>query len=288
LGELAVARQQADALDTLYNANASQEYRIHYGQDPMVTVTMVRTWTMWLTGFPVTALRIANEAVALAERLDHPFSLAIALTTLGWLFHHLRDVEAVKQTAERLIKLSRDRNFPSYLGLGVMLAGWAKSQAGNDSEGLANITDGFAAWSATSGQLTITFMSVLLSEAHLHAQRFDDGLQVIERGLEEATKNHEQPYVPELWRLRGECLLAKGQRDDGASAFRQAIQEARALGTVMLELRAGMSLARMATTAEQRAEARDGLVRAYAGITEGHEHTEIAAAKRMIDEPPQS
>lgn len=282
LGELRTTREQADALGRLYDAGVDAEYRVQYGQDPLVTVSMVRAWATWLAGLPATALRDAQENVARAERLDHPFSLAIALTTLAWLHQHMHDVDATAEVAERLVKLARERNFPSYVGLGVMLRGWADAMQGRDADGVAGIEAGFAVWSATSGQLALTFTSVLLAEAHLHAGRLDAAGRALEIGLTAAREHEERPYGPELWRLQGERLAASSP-DEATTCLRRAIAEAEELGAVMLVLRAAMSLATIAAP-EVRSEARQKLAQVYAGLTEGHDLPEIAAVRRRIEE----
>ena len=39
----------------------------------------MRPWTLWFLGYPDQALKRSHEALALAQELSHPYSLAYAL-----------------------------------------------------------------------------------------------------------------------------------------------------------------------------------------------------------------
>ena len=47
--------------------------------DPRVECLSYAAWTLWFLGYPDQALKRSQEALALAEELSHPFSLAFAL-----------------------------------------------------------------------------------------------------------------------------------------------------------------------------------------------------------------
>jgi tetratricopeptide (TPR) repeat protein len=284
LGDLRETCAQAEAIERIYDAEAFREHRTRYGQDLYVVVQMMRCWALWLQGRPEGALQVAKENVERAERLDHPFSMAIALTALAWQHLHLRDPDATLAVAERLIQLSRERTFPSYAGLGVMLRGWAIARDEHAAEGAALIEQGFAAWSSDSPGLTNTFFAMLAAEAYLRAGRRADALAVLGRGLDAVRDHDERPYGPELLRLKGECLAVGGpaERTEAIDSLRRALAEAAALGAPMLSLRAAVSLGHHARSAEDRAEARQALATALQHVTEGPALPDLLDAQRAL------
>jgi predicted ATPase len=92
----------------------------------------------------------------------------------------------------------------------------------------------------------------------------------------------------ELCRLRGEMLLARGDRADPAAEgerwLRNALECARNQGAKSLELRAATSLARLWRDQGKRSEARDLLAPAYDWFTEGFDTADLHEAKTLLDE----
>jgi predicted ATPase len=93
-------------------------------------------------------------------------------------------------------------------------------------------------------------------------------------------------WEPEVYRLRGECLLA-GQEASGEEAeacFRRAIAVARSRGAKSWELRATISLSRWLQGRGRAAEARGLLAGIYGWFTEGFETTDLRAARALLAE----
>src|ERR1700738_5355424 len=79
-GEPAAAREHSEAGRRLYDPERHRSHHQHYGgHDPGVCASSIGALVHWLLGYPDKGLTIGNEALALAERLAHPFSLELAL-----------------------------------------------------------------------------------------------------------------------------------------------------------------------------------------------------------------
>ena len=76
-------------------------------------------------GYPDQASRLNEEAVALAERLNHPYSLAAALDFSAWVDQLRGDSEAARMHAEKAIAISTKHDFVFWLLTGMILHGWA-------------------------------------------------------------------------------------------------------------------------------------------------------------------
>jgi hypothetical protein len=62
---------------------------LYGGHDPGVCARIIGGFTSWLIGYPDQSLASVADALALAERLGHPFSLGIALLQ-ATVLHQLR------------------------------------------------------------------------------------------------------------------------------------------------------------------------------------------------------
>ena len=94
--ELALARRPAAC------AHGSFETGIVDRQYTVWTLQYA-SWTLWHLGYPVQALERANEGLALARGMSHPFSLAIAELTVGFVHQYRREAGLAQATAERSI-----------------------------------------------------------------------------------------------------------------------------------------------------------------------------------------
>jgi predicted ATPase len=79
-GEPAAARDHCEAGRRLYDP---ERHRLHHqlygGHDPGTCARSLGAQAAWLLGYPEQAMALGSEALALAERIAHPFSYALAL-----------------------------------------------------------------------------------------------------------------------------------------------------------------------------------------------------------------
>ena len=118
------------------------------GIDTGVNCLSYMALTLWTLGYPDQALKKGDEAVALAQALSHPLSLAFAEGLVGYLHQYRREARAAQETAERLIALSAEHGFPHWLAQATITRGWAMAEQGHDEEGIAQIQEGLAAFRA--------------------------------------------------------------------------------------------------------------------------------------------
>ena len=63
-------------------------------------------WTLWLLGYPDQALERANEALTLAQNLEHPYTLARGLYWTALLHQLRREWQVVSERAETAITVA--------------------------------------------------------------------------------------------------------------------------------------------------------------------------------------
>jgi class 3 adenylate cyclase len=79
-GEPAAARQHCETGRRLYDPERHSRHHLLYGgHDPGVCARNFGAQTHWLLGYPEKGLALASEALALADRIAHPFGSALIL-----------------------------------------------------------------------------------------------------------------------------------------------------------------------------------------------------------------
>jgi len=85
-GEPATARSHCEAGRRLYDPERHRHHRQLYGgHDPGACAGYMGAQVYWLLGHPDTGLAIGREALALAERIAHPFTLGATLSMIAML-----------------------------------------------------------------------------------------------------------------------------------------------------------------------------------------------------------
>ena len=247
---------------------------------------MYEAWTLWHLGYPNQALKRGNEALALAQGLSHPLSLAFAEYWVGALRQFRREARAAQESAEGAIALCTERGLTEVLALATTLRGWAMAQQGRNEEGIAQIQEGLAVYRATGTEVARPYFLCLLAEACTQTGRIDEGLSALTEALAAADEHENRWYEAEMHRLKGQLLL---RRDDSTvaeaqSCFQRAIEVARKQSAKSWELRATMSLARLLDKQGRRDEARAMLTEIYNWFTEGFDTADLKDVKALLDE----
>jgi predicted ATPase len=136
-------------------------------------------------------------------------------------------------------------------------------------------------------ELPLSLYLALLADAYKQGGQVDAGLYVLAEALAHLDKTSERGLEAEIYRLRGECLLAQTgnryQEREAEECFRQALDVARQQQTKSLELRATVSLGRLWQQHGKRAEAHQMLAAIYSWFTEGFGTLDLQEAKALLE-----
>ena len=241
--------------------------------------------THWLLGFPDLALRRAREALELARQLQHPTTLAWALSDVA-LLHQLRqDVEAARDVAGEGLAVAAEHDVASPQLICRFAWGWAVARTGRHSEGLAALTESRALLEASGTEFGGPHYLGMIAELCGGPERVEIGLEAVSSGLARTAETGERYYEAELHRLRGELLRV--QRGEGAFAeadacFRRALEIAGEQRARAWQLRAAMSLVRLWRGRGGDADARGLLADVYAAFGEGFDTKDLLEARALL------
>ena len=155
---------------------------------------------------------------------------------------------------------------------------------GRAAEGIAQMTEGLGAFRSTG---TVSFLPrflTLIAEAYGRARQPLVGLEHLTEAIDivERTEGHE--YEAELYRVRGQLLLALGDRAAAEESYCSALAVARRQSAKLWELRVSTSLGRLWRDQGKRIEARDLLAPIYDWFTEGFDTPVLQDAKALLDQ----
>jgi predicted ATPase/class 3 adenylate cyclase len=258
---------------------------IQIGFDSGVNCLSYMALILWTLGYPDQALKKGNEAVALAQGLSHPLSLAMAEGLVGYLRQYRREARAAQEVAEHLIALSTEHGFTHWLAQADITRGWAIVEQG-DEEGIEQIQKGLAVFRAIGNKTLLPHALCLLAEACIESGRLDEGIGALREAMAAVDEHEIRHYEPEIHRLKGELLLKQdhSKTAEAQNCFQRAIEVARKQSAKSLELRATMSLVRVPAQLNRRDESRTMLADIYNWFTEGFDTADLKDASALLDE----
>ena len=250
-----------------------------------VPVIMARghfAWTLWSLGYPDQALARTRESLALARKLNRPYSMAFALQYAIAVEDLCGDHAQMRAQCEALIELSEQHGYPHWLASGKMSLGATIVGEEDFDRGLALMREGMAGTREYGTLPVYRYGLIIMAYAFLRAGSVDEGL----RALDEAAEGIEQEdrfNEAEIWRLRGEFMMARRNERSAAECFHRAIEVAQQQQAKSRELRAAFSLARLLASQDKAAAGIEVLAPVYGWFTEGFGTADLTMAKALLE-----
>jgi predicted ATPase len=270
-----------------YQPEQHRTGRFRLGQDPAVACFTTCALALWMLGFPGRARTRAYEAINLATQLNHPSSLAYAHFHTGLLHLWARQDRLASDRAHALIAIADEHEFRIWRAAGSCLLGAAMAGLGAADDGLAMIQPAMTKLQEYKGPPVFwPLLLQLQASAYGLAGRAAEGLAPLDEAVALATQGRGQTMWPELFRLKGELLLAVSA-DNAAEAeawLRRAVETADQVHAPMLQLRAALSLAGLWRNQGNVEPARIILTDAYQRLTEGSATADLTDAHALLQE----
>ena len=308
LGELRQSRIYLEQGIALYDIQKHRSHAFLYGIDPGVYCLIFAAWNLWCSGYPDQALKNTEDALHLAHKLAHPHTLAFALN-ITVLFHQFRREETVvREQAEALLTLSNEHGFAYREAVAIIIRGWVLTLTGQTEEALVRMQEGLAAQRATGAGAVAPYFLALQAETYGKMGQLEEGLAALAEASALVQRTGEQWYEAELYRLKGELLLAqeglrpqaeglREKTEEVERCFHKAIEVAQKQQAKSFELRAVMSLVRLRQqqalgpgartthheTRNRLDEAHSMLSEVYDWFTEGFDTKDLQEAKMLLD-----
>jgi class 3 adenylate cyclase/tetratricopeptide (TPR) repeat protein len=238
--------------------------RLGLPQLPAIHSRTCLAWCFAALGEFTDGSRRGEEAMRIAESMDHPLSRAVASAGLGTLYVLKGNAAAAIALLEPGLQASRVGNIPLWFPELASVLGNAYALSGRLPEALTLLeqaVDQANAMGLTVGQ---AMRLTRFAEAYLLARRLGEAMEVGLRALERARENHEEGYEAWSLRLLSEIVLRTrtSALDDAESHGLKALALAKQLGMRPLVAHCHAGLAKLYRRTGKRQEADDHLTTA--------------------------
>jgi len=258
MGECRAAEQHAEAAIGIYHPERHHALTYQYsGHDPGVCSQSIGGLAAWQRGALARAHERCHGALALAERLAHPLTTALAYWGLACLAIFNRQPEAALDWANKQIALCDEYLLPLLRSQGAFQAGWARAQLGDVAAGIDQMQQGVEAIRATGAEMGLPYFLGLFGETLAAAGQPERARAVLRTATESARHNGTHFLLSEILLTEAE-LLDRGKHEDVKlieALFRRAVAIATSQQAPLPALRAATGWARMLVNRGRRAEA---------------------------------
>jgi DNA-binding winged helix-turn-helix (wHTH) protein/predicted ATPase len=262
MGDLDAVRSHADQGLAIYDAAQHADQASLYGNhDAGVCSRIFAARALAMQGHLSDAVRVSDNAIEDARRLDHPFTVALALVFAAAVHHLRRDPLTTARHAGEAALIGSQYGFRLMRAWATALDAWAATESRSERTAPPLLAEAVASALATGSLQFRTFLLGLLAESYLKTGDSASGLVAIEAARAAVEDTGERFYEAEIHRLYGELLLSAGSADRDTAkagrALRRALDTAHRQHAHLFALRASVSLGRLWQQQGRRAEARD-------------------------------
>lgn len=245
-GKITQAQAHLKQLLSFYQPIHHQSFVAMRGSDFGLSGMVYYACCLWCMGYPDQAENYAREALSLARSFNHDFSLVEVLCFGGCMLGTLRrDWQAVKQYSEETIDICNQKGFIGWLGTGLSYHGNAVSMLGPTAEGMAETRESIEFNEGLALKLFLPGTLHLYALSSSMAGNLDEGLALLDQAIERVDQTGERFWLAEIYRVKGNLLLAKDDPVQAETCLLKALDTARGMEAKSWELRAAVDLSRL-------------------------------------------
>jgi DNA-binding winged helix-turn-helix (wHTH) protein/predicted ATPase len=269
--------------DRLYRATRQHPHILRTAYDTFVVSQVYAARALWSQGFPDQALRRAKDGLQAAEQHSHAESRVIATYCVSHLHQLRREPTATRDLAERLIAVAEEYGLELWKSFGVICRGWSMADQGDIDAGIEQMRRGLTFSETTGAKLWRPHWQGLLAAALAKAGQLDEALVVIGVAIAASHTTGERYSQPELYRIKGDVLIAKGgDPREAVACLDEALTIARRQRSNAWELRVLTSMARLASTPREHTRVRKMMHDVLGRFSEGLDTTDVTEARALI------
>jgi class 3 adenylate cyclase/tetratricopeptide (TPR) repeat protein len=271
--------QKAMVLDDLERASAVCQFT---ALDLGVQALANHDRALAILGFPHQARLRRDELLVRGRTLGHTLSTVYSLShaaVTSWL---VSDETGFTTAAETFLSIVAEEKFPPWVGPSKIYAGWLRIEAGSPDEGCRLIQEGLAHQEAIGVIMNQYSFMLFLAAGQLRSGQIDAGIDTLDRAASLIGRTGSRWCEAEVYRLRGDLLVARSAKSNAERSYRNALEIARLQQAKLWEIRAAISLGRLWRDQGRRHEAFELLAPIYSWFTEGFDTGDLKDAKVLL------
>jgi DNA-binding SARP family transcriptional activator/predicted ATPase len=282
-GEFAAYQSHARKLLELYDETRHHHLASVIGYDPKVA-TLSHSIGLWMLGYPDQALECIQQAMAWADKIQHPFSQCYAQFFLAYIHLLRREISPVLEHAEKLIFRSKQICNSFWFAQGLIVKGWAEAHSGKIEDGLQILLQGFSIIRGAGSMFVLCSSAAWLCEACGMVGKAEEGLSMLDEYISQSIGAGNLHMMSANYICRGELLLKLNKPEEAEASFEEAIEIARQQQAKGWELRAAMSLSHLWIQQGKMETARSTLHEIVNWFTEGLDTADFLEAQALLEE----
>ena len=231
-----------------------------------------------------------SEALALADRIEHPPSDAFVHAAAARIRAERRDWAGARDAVGRLVQVASGHALAEWLPWSAVLDGLVTAANGDLDEGIVRVQDGLNGLRNVGAGAGRIYALLTLGRLCLAGAQVQRGLEAVDEALTLCNeRGHAQEHLSELFRIRAALLLAQSTdlEPEAEDLLMRAHDVACNQTARMHEIRVMLDLAPLWARAGRNAEARDAIDASLQWFEEGDIAQELALAQALrarIDE----
>lgn len=205
----------AECVEHRFHEPADRTLIALYSTDLLLVTRVHALHAAWISGARAEVDSECEALLARATDLQHPYSLAWALSWGAMIHVHRREPERVDECARQAEALAREKGYAYVATMACVMQAWARAQvalaAGRVSDAtdaLADMQRAVASFRETGAGIAVPFFLTLLAESLAAAGQLGTGLAQVDEALRLTSQGGERWYEAESLRVRA-ALLAR-------------------------------------------------------------------------------
>ena len=282
-GDFVRARQNLEKGIELYDRDLHRDLMFRFGSDLGISAQAWLVVTLWLLGLPDSARRLADDTIVAARATGHIHTIGHVLGLVSHVYSETQDYPALADMGRGGVEFCEKhhlRFFGAWIGIMRL---WAEAQLGEPAEHVGPMRAALEAYMRTNTMLMRGYFRGLLAQLLLAARQLPEAESEVAAALHDIAATGECWWEAEIHRIHGDICLARREVHAAEAAFRRAFDLARGQHARPLELRAGVSLARLLVDQGRPAEARHLLDPLCRQFEEGADSVDLRAARQIVE-----
>ena len=231
VGEFDTSRSQFEKCIALYDEETHANHAYLFGQDPRIIALAYSSWLLWIIGEETLADEASKAALKYARELDHPSSLAFALSYATFLRLFKSDHESEADFAEELVAMLETHGINvTWLAHGKVAQAWHLGAVDDAHTAAEAMRKAIQLFRDTGSRCFLPLWDAIHAEILIKAGRTDEALEILNKAKEEMAETGESWCLSELHRVHAKAHHSLGKNDHTQKAFKKAIDIAHQQG----------------------------------------------------------
>jgi class 3 adenylate cyclase/tetratricopeptide (TPR) repeat protein len=249
-GDFPSALEEFRRMETFYDADRHSSHAYLYGQEPGMACLAYQACALAYMGQAANGQQKLRAALAIAEKANHPFSLAFSWTFAAWFYSVCGHARRTQSSAQIAIAVSTKYGFPFWRAMATNFLGGALTEQGRPLEALELLLQGINGVRMTGSEQGTVLWLRLLSRTYGALGRYADALRSIDESIAMSESRGDKNFdSASIHRVKGGLLLACRERpadvETAEALFARSLDLGQRQGARLAALSAATCLARL-------------------------------------------